>query len=166
MSSSSYCWDIRGGSITDGCFNTQCFKDASNNDVVTLRVYIANNWVNCPLEGGDVSVTIGTIFTETITVICPDVKFFCSPIGSSAVNFTWDPTNNIPVPNAPPVPRLPPVFPDIPIPPGLPDLGNDFKKFLNDPWGLEVGSNLFWVLLALGVLLIIIFISCCCCNNK
>jgi len=93
------------------------------------------------------------------------VGFFCSPIGSSAVNFTFDPGNNIPIPTAAPVYRLPSFFPDIPIPPGLPALGDEFKKFLNDPWGLQVGSNLFYVLIAIGVLLILIVV-CCCCKNK
>jgi len=156
----SYCWDLTGAAVTDGCYTTQCYQDPTTTNPVVLRVNINSQWVDCPAEGGNVQVEISII--ETITVICPEVGFFCSVIGSSAVNFTFDPGNNIPIPNATPVSRLPSWFPDIPLPPGLPELGDEFKKFLEDPWSLTVGSDLFYVLIAVGVILIFIIVCCIC----
>jgi len=159
----SNCFDLGNADVTDACYIRQCLKDSSGG--LTLQVYINDAWVSCPPAGGDVSIDVG-IFSGTITLNCPEVGFFCSAIGSSAVNFTFDPGNNIPIPTAAPTYRLPPIFPDIPIPPGLPELGDEFKKFLNDPWGLQVGSNLFYVLIALAVIIIFVVIGCCCCKDR
>jgi len=76
---------------------------------------ISGNWIVCPLTGGNVPTSVAG---QSVTVKCPKVGFFCSTT-SSALNFTWDPTGNVPIPNAPPVERNPPTFPDIPFPPAF-----------------------------------------------
>jgi len=156
----SACWDLIDASFaTDGCYLTQCFRDA--NDKVVLRVMINDEWQNCPVAGGD--ITIDTLI-DTFKVRCPPLGFFCSPIGSSAVNFTFDPSSNIPIPNAPNAPPHVPFFPDIPLPDGLPQIVDEVKKILNE-WGLEVGSTLFWVLIGIGIFLIVVGIFFCCCKR-
>jgi hypothetical protein len=155
----SACWDLSDATLaTDGCYLTQCFRDT--NDNVILRVNINGDWVNCPAEGGAVTVDIYTITDISIKVICPEVGFFCTPIGSSAVNFTFDPSSNIPIPNAPNASPHIPFLPDIPIPPGFPKLAD-----VLDEWGLTVGSTLFWILLVIGIVLIAVGIFFCCCKK-
>jgi leishmanolysin len=155
------CWDLIGASFaTNGCYLTQCFRDT--NDKVVLRVNINGNWQDCPEAGG--TITIDTLI-DTFQVVCPPLGFFCSPIGSSAVNFTFDPSSNIPIPNAPAAPPLSPFFGDIPLPPGLPtEIADEVKKIL-DEWGLEVGSTLFWLLIGIGIFLIVVGIFFCCCKR-
>jgi leishmanolysin len=145
MGPNSYCWDLTGGDRVDGCFVTQCFLDASNNNIITLRMQIGGNWIKCPLTGGNVPVTVGG---QAVTVICPKVEFFCSG-SSSATNFTWDPTGNIPMnPSAPPVDRTIPTFPDTPIPP-IPPF---FHFWKNGAGCINYLSN--YVLMTIGVLFV------------
>jgi len=90
--------------------------------------------------------------------------FFCSELTDSAVNYTWDPSNNIPIADAPAVPRTTPQLPDNPfLPPGLPSLFPpipSLSSFLNDPWDVKVGSNTFYILIAIGVGLVIFAVYC------
>jgi len=163
----SNCWDMTGGSQTDGCFVTECFQDTSNNNTITLRVNIGGNWVVCPLDGGSVQISSSSFFGQNFNIICPEIGFFCSTIGSSGSNFTFDGSNNIPPANASSTPafHIPPSWPDLPVPPSfLPTLGK-LANFFNNPWGLVVGSNLFYILIVIGIVLLALLIACCVCKR-
>jgi len=154
------CWDLVGAvDANNGCYLTQCFRDSTN--TVVLQVYLNNAWQSCPQEGG--LITIDN-FPLNFQAVCPPVGFFCSFIGSSAVNFTFDPSSNIPIPNAPTAPAHFPGIPDIPIPPSFPSIVNKVEQLLNQ-WGLTVGSTLFWLLLGIGIFLIVVVIFFCCCKR-
>jgi hypothetical protein len=155
------CFNLKSASYTNGCFATLCTKGSDG--LYTLQVRVDDNWLNCPPTGGDLSVDISVF--ETITVVCPPVEFYCRIIGSSAVNYTFDPTGNIPIPSAPNSPtRGIPFLPDFPIPPDLFPEFEDFQKLLGD-WDLWVGSNLFYFLIVLGIVLIIVCVLCMICKK-
>jgi len=156
----SSCWDMSNAQQTSGCFPTRCqYQESSNSTILT--VYINGNWNPCPPAGGTLVVPLSS---GTISLTCPFVDFFCSELPGTAAEYTFDPSENVPVTDAPSAPTRPgPSDPDNPLTPpgGIPNILPPFIPQLFDEWGLTVGSTLFYVIIGIGILIVFICIVAC-----